>query len=352
MKFLPGLFLAIPAAFAQLWTQQSSGTNASLRGVSAVTESVVWASGTGGTFLRTTDGGAAWKAGKISGAADMDFRAVQALDESAAILLSIGSGEKSRVYKTTDAGASWRLVYPNLDPDAFFDAIAFWDPAHGILIGDPVKGRFEVMTTDDGGETWKKQKGPSAEAKEGAFAASNSCLTLRGGHEAWFGTGGAKGARVFHSTDGGETWSVAKTPVRNDSPSAGIFAIAFANPRKGIAVGGDYKNPGGTDGTIAITLDGGKTWTAGGALHGFRSDVKCIGKVWIATGTSGSDISTDDGKSWKQFDAASYNAMSFSGSNAWAVGPQGAIARLLLPASIVARSRAPDFRLGIVGQLF
>jgi hypothetical protein len=72
-------------------------------------------------------------------------------------------------------------------------------------------------------------------------------------------------------------------------------------------------------------------------------------KIWIVTGTSGSDISMDDGKTWKQFDAASYNAISFAGKAVWAAGPKGAIARLLLSA-VVARNRAPDFRFGIGSQ--
>jgi photosystem II stability/assembly factor-like uncharacterized protein len=353
VKLVFCLFFAIVVS-AQTLQKQDSGTTASLRGVSAVNDSVVWASGTGGTFLRTTDGGANWTVGKLPGAADIDFRAIHAFDASTAILLSIGNGEKSRIYKTTNAGATWDLLYTNPDPKGFFDSLAFWDADHGILLGDPVDGRFVVMTTNDGGATWKKEKTPLAEPQEGAFAASNSCLTVHGQHDAWFGTGGPKGARVFHSTDGGQTWTVAKTPMRNDSASAGIFALAFADARHGVAVGGDYNKPEDQTGNIAITADGGKTWTAAAPPNGFRSDVKYIAskKYWIVTGTSGSDISTDDGKKWRLFDHDAYNAMSCSGSNGWAVGPKGAIARLLLLAPLVARDRAPDLRLGIIGQLF
>jgi hypothetical protein len=50
--------------------------------------------------------------------------------------------------------------------------------------------------------------------------------------------------------------------------------------------------------------------------------------MWIATGTSGSDVSSDGGNTWKQFDSAAYNAMSFVSADAgWAVGPKGAVAR-------------------------
>jgi photosystem II stability/assembly factor-like uncharacterized protein len=346
-----GLFFAALSA-AQSWTPQSSGTTASLRGVSASNPSVVWASGSNGTFLRTLDGGATWKAAKIPGASDLDFRAVRAFDENTAFLLSIGAGEKSRIYKTADGGMSWSLLYTNPDPKGFFDAIAFWDASHGIVLGDPVEGRFVVLTTSDGGATWTARKTPPAQPQEGAFAASNSCLTVRGAREAWFASGGPNGARVFHSTDGGDTWTVSKTPIRNDSAAAGIFALAFSDLRHGMAVGGDYNKPSETTGNIAITTDGGKTWSASAAPAGFRSDVKYLAdrKLWIVTGTSGSDISMDDGKTWKQFDNGNYNALSLSGDAGWAVGPKGAIARLLL-APVVAQGRAANLRLGIGSQL-
>jgi photosystem II stability/assembly factor-like uncharacterized protein len=325
MKWIAGALTAV-VAFGQSWLAQQSGTTVELRGVMAVSTTVVWASGSKGTFLRTVDGGATWKSALVPVAADAEFRAVWALDAQTAILLSIGKGEKSRVYKTADAGERWNLLYTNPDPDGFFDAIAFWDASHGILLGDPVKGRFLVMTTEDGGVTWKREKGPSAMSKEGAFAASNSCLIVRGAREAWFAT---SDARVFRSADGGETWSTEKTTM-NRGESAGIFSLAFSDGIHGIAVGGDYKNPRDSQGNAALTSNGGKSWTAPEMPpHGYRSGVAYFAakKMWIAVGTSGSDVSVDDGKTWKQFDSGNYNAVSFSDGAGWAVGPKGAVAR-------------------------
>ena len=327
-KALCSVFLSILCPIkAQLWTPQTSHTDSSLRGVSVVNAKVVWASGTKGVYLLTTDGGTTWKASAVPGAADLDFRAIRAFDDKTAILLSIGTGEKSRIYRTKDGGEKWDVLYTNPDPKGFFDALAFWDRSHGILLGDPVDGHFVIMTTDDGGDTWKREKTPQAEPNEGAFAASNSCLTVLGTHEVWFGTGGA---RVFHSSDGGRKWSVAKTPIRHDSANAGIFSLTFLNPFFGIAVGGDYSKPAEAAQNIAITTDGGKKWTVPEqGPSGFRSAITYLPdlKMWIATGTSGSDVSTDKGKTWKQFDKGNYNAMSFLLSFAgWAVGPKGAIA--------------------------
>jgi photosystem II stability/assembly factor-like uncharacterized protein len=331
MKLLLALLLPAWTA-AQSWTPLSSGTTASLRGVSAVNAKVVWASGTGGAFLRTTDGGATWRAAQVPGAEDLDFRAVRGIDDRTAYLLSIGAGGKSRIYKTTDGGVRWTLQFTNPDAKGFLDGLAFWDAAHGIALGDPVDGQFVVLTTVDGGDHWQRRPAPPALANEGAFAASNTSLAIAGTSEAWFGTGGPAGARVFHSRDGGRTWSVASTPLRSDSASAGIFSIALSGKLHGIAVGGDYAKPAENAGNIAVTSDGGATWSApqGAPPAGFRSAVAFLAdrRAWIVTGTSGSDVSTDGGNSWRAFDSGDFNAMSFVSSAAgWAVGPRGRIAR-------------------------
>ena len=329
------LFLFAIAAFAQTLTVQNSGTDAALRGVSAVSDKIVWASGTHGTYLRTTDGGATWAAASVPGAETLDFRDVEGVDANTAYLLSIGKGNPSRVYKTTDSGAHWALSLQNTDPNGFFDEMAFWNPQHGILVGDPVDGQLVVMSTEDGGARWQRQKMPPALPGEGAFAASGTGITLLGDHDVWIGTGGKDAARVYHSADGGRTWTVAATPIRADSASAGVFSLAFSDLQHGVAVGGDYSKSAETAGNIALTSDGGKTWTKppGAPPNGFRSAVAYLAdrKVWVAAGTSGADISTDGGQNWQQFDTGNYNAISLVGSQAgWAVGPRGRVAKFAI----------------------
>jgi photosystem II stability/assembly factor-like uncharacterized protein len=309
------LVFAVTAA-AQSWTAQTSGTTASLRGLAAVSDRVAWASGTSGTYLITTDGGATWKSAQVPGAESLDFRDVHAMDARTAWLMSAGPGDKSKIYHTTDGGAHWSLEFTNPEPSGFFDAIAFWDAKRGLVLGDPVGGRQVVLTT----ENWRRLDTPPALDKEGAFAASGTCLIARGDHEAWYGT---TGARVFHTKDGGKTWTVSQTPVRHDSASAGIFSLAFDGPR-GIAVGGDYTKPEDDSHNIAISIDGGVTWAEpANRPTGFRSAVAITPAGWIVVGTSGSDISGDSGRTWRRFDTAAYNAVAYP----WAVGPKGAIAR-------------------------
>ncbi len=330
MKLLAAVLFAT-SLLAQSWTAQTSNTRASLRGISAVDALTAFASGSGGTWLVTTDGGTTWRANKVPGAEKLDFRGIRAIDARTVFLMSAGSGDLSRIYKTTDAGEHWTLLFTNPDPKGFFDSIAFWDADHGIVVGDQLEGRAEIRTTDDGGARWQRRDPPAGLPGEGSFAASNTCLALWGKKEVWFATGGTGSARVFHSKDGGRTWTVATTPMRNDGAAAGIFSLAFADARHGMAVGGDYSKDKEDRQNIAMTSDGGLTWaTPSSRPAGFRSAAAYVAahKLWIVTGTSGSDSSNDGGKTWKLFDSGAYNAMSFVKSGeGWAVGPQGRIAR-------------------------
>ena len=212
--------------------------------------------------------------------------------------------------------------------------MAFWDRRHGILLGDPVDGHFVVYTTDDGGVSWQRQQTPVALPKEGAFAASGTCLTAAGKAAAWFGTGGAGQARVFRSTDRGRSWQVAATPLAAKSAAAGIFSLAFRDRKRGVAVGGDYKLPNELGGTLATTKDGGQTWQApvGRAMSGYRSGVTFVPgnrRFLIAVGSSGSDLSQDGGVSWNAVPATGLNGVGAAADGSvWAVGVAGKIAKL------------------------
>src|ERR1700739_4605489 len=185
MRSFVWLFLSA-IAIAQAGPRvQTSHTTENLRGVSAVSRQVAWASGTHGTYLRTTDAGRTWTSAQVPDAGQLDFRGVVAFSANEAFLLSSGPGDQSRIYHTADAGQHWQLQFKNDNPKGFFDSIAFWDSTHGIVLGDPIpdesgKLHFELLLTDDG-HTWHvipPSQLPEAIAGEGAFAASNSCLAI------------------------------------------------------------------------------------------------------------------------------------------------------------------------------
>src|SRR4051794_5093097 len=260
-------------AYAQWNAAQTVGTKAGLRGIHNAGGGIVWASGSGGTVLRSEDDGLLWqKCAVPPGAAKLDFRAVWAWDAKHAVAMSSGSGDASRLYETTDGCATWHVLLRNPDAAGFWDGLVFAGP-HGLLTGDPVYGRFTVFRTVDGGQHWLRETSAQLAADkrgEGIFAASNSALAVRPpGPNFIFGTGGIGGPRVFtanplHSLDGKQdswTWTVTRAPLARGTESAGILSLAFRNLQAGVAVGGDYKRPQASDGTAVFTSDGGVHWT-------------------------------------------------------------------------------------------
>lgn len=312
-------------------TVQTIDTKADFRGLSVVSDKVAWVSGTKGTICRTTNAGTTWQVIQVPGAEKLDFRDIEAFSDTVAFALSIGPGDQSRIYKTIDGGASWKCQWINSDKEAFYDAIAFWDEQHGVALSDPVGGYYQLLTTSDGGIHWtplKPQHMPKILDGEGAFAASGTCLITRGQNDVYFVTGGATTARVFHSSDRGQTWTASNIDVQASKASAGAFSIAFRDEMHGMIVGGDYARPTVTERTGVITTDGGKTWKLRKHPMHFLSAVAYGGGIWIMAGTGGMYQSTD-GKTWKVVNRMNYNAARLHASGkGWAVGPKGLIVKL------------------------
>src|SRR5262245_49089207 len=312
------------------WDPQNSGVAVRLRGVSAVSATVAWSSGANGTVLRTTDGGQHWQRIAVPGAEALDFRDVDAASDRSASILSIGAGASSRIYKTADSGAHWDLQLANSDPKVFLDAMTFRDEAHGIAFSDSVEGRFVIFVTADGGRTWERvpDRLPPALPGEGAFAASGTNIAMSGPDRIWIGR---TASRVLRSSDGGRSWTVAKTPVATGD-ATGIFSIAFRDAQHGVAVGGNYRLEQQAVDNVAITTDGGATWTlARKGVSGFRSVVAflpCAERTLIAVGPSGADWSEDDGRTWTPIEGPGFDTLSLSrhGAVGWAAGAAGRIA--------------------------
>ena len=322
-------------------------TAASFRGLCVVNKDVIWASGSGGTVVRTTDAGKSWSKFDIPKSEKIEFRDIEAFDENRAVIL--GAGTPARVYSTTDGGESWQLGYENKDERVFFDAFSFWDEKHGIAFSDPLDRKIFVIQTADGGKSWRvSEKGslPSALKNEAGFAASGTCLATFGKRQVWIGLGGKAAenetgfSRVAISNDNGVSWKMTRSTISR-SESAGIFSLAFVDENTAVAVGGDYKQPELSKNTVSTTFDGGKTWNSADAT-GFRSCV-AVGRfktkkstdwqaVLLATGTNGTDWSTDRGRKWSLASTKGFHALAFVKDTnvCWASGGNGSIARVTI----------------------
>ena len=174
------------AAFASSpWVSQTSPTTERLRGVSAASDTVAWASGNKGTVVRTVDGGAT----------------------------------RARVYRSADQGLTWDvsdtpIMAGNASSGVF--SLAFNDANYGIAVGGDYRLEREsgdnLAITNDGGRTW-------------AFAGATRLRSFR---SAVAYVPGSKGRRLIAvgpggtdtSADGGATWA----PLGDD----GFHALSIA----------------------------------------------------------------------------------------------------------------------------
>jgi len=313
---------------------QSSGTTALLQAVSAPSERVVWVSGHAAVVLRTRDGGSTWERVSVSADTTLEFRDVEALDANTAWVLAAGPGSRSRIYHTRDGGRTWSAQFVNRDSSAFYDCFAFWDAAHGIALSDGLL----LRRTEDGGVHWPLLPDsilPRAQHGEGGFAASGTCVTALAGRYAWVATGAADTARVLATGDRGATWRTVAAPIPGGS-FAGLATVAFRDTAHGLVAGGNLGDAKGRDPNVAISEDGGRTWTLSGRppFPGpvYGAAYAGSSRTVAAAGPGGLALSTDDGHSWTALDTLAYWSVGFaSGRVGWAVGPRGRIVQIRLP---------------------
>lgn len=343
----------------QVWEIMPEVSTASLRGLYVLDSEVVWASGTNGTIVRTNDQGKTWETQVIPGAESLDIRDLHVFDRNN--VLAMTSGTPARLYRSSDGGKNWKVVFESIDPLVFLDSVSFLDNNRGLVMGDPVEGQLYLLKSTDAGWSWELvPDAPKLQPGEAGFAASGTNMTVRDGKFWVIGLGGGlpeeanQGATQADQADTNDDsaidrarvvtvdsefkdWKVKVTPLPRHV-SGGIFSMAYVDNKFGVAVGGDYKQPDLARDHVALTKDGGETWTVPvleKSPSGFRSCVAVArpanetAPVLISVGTNGTDISRDIGQSWQRVSDIGFNAVQFSpdGRTGWAAGSNGRIAR-------------------------
>lgn len=336
-RILAGVLASAPAFLYAQWQTVVVPSDASFRSVHVADDTHVWVAGTGGTVLKSRDGGLTFQVVSPPESDSLDFRSVYGFKGGRrAVAMSICEAEKghAKIYHTEDGGKSWNLAFSTNRQGVFLNCVAFWDEQNGLCMGDPIDGYFYLLRTKDGGKSWSEvpvTMTPQAKnEKEIAFAASGSTLFLGKTGAAYIGTGGEEGSRVFRSFDFGKTWSVSPTPIAGGSTS-GVFGMLFYK-NQGVILGGDYKDFKGDFTNIAYSDDAGKTWYGSKIPPKGLKESAAIaaGNKLVVVGHSGSSYSGDGGKSWTVIDELPYHAVSSSGKTTVAVGIRGLVKKFNL----------------------
>jgi hypothetical protein len=97
------LLLAALLPAGPWWEVQETGLDSNLRGVCVVAESpatdavTIWASGSQGAVVRSTNSGKTWQRLRIPEAELLDFRGVQAFNANTGYVTASGEGSQSRI---------------------------------------------------------------------------------------------------------------------------------------------------------------------------------------------------------------------------------------------------------------
>ena len=304
-----------------LWTKQNSGFTAVDRGidqVDIVDANTVWAKAYDGTnpvgyireFTRTNNGGTTWTPGSITFTNSTNYGCsnIQAFDylNAYACMFPI-TGTGGTIVKTTDGGVTW-----NTQPTATFttswaDFVHMFDANNGVCVGDPTLTTgtdFFIYTTTDGGVTWVQVPlGNIPNSVSGEAGIVNEYVAV--GNTIWFTSN--KG-RCFKSTNMGLNWTVAPTGFTSS------YQMQFKDVLTGIAVSDTLPY------SMRKTTDGGLTWAALNST-GFvvrRPQLAFIPgttSTWVDVASypsNGSTYSLNDGAAYLNIDSGSVQFTSVS----------------------------------------
>jgi photosystem II stability/assembly factor-like uncharacterized protein len=248
-----GALLARCAGKGATWTYASAPTLEYLLGITAVTDKVGYAAGTGGAFLRTRDGAVTWM--KMAGAPDGDLLGMRfATAADGWVLANDRVAVRGTVHRTTDGGATWTaqtsvpgtLLYA-VDTVGQHVWVAGGDPSAGpVLANERVSGDGVLLHSADGGATWETQWGGGA----GDLRLGDVDMV---DEQTGWAVGDATAAHkavVLRTTDGGDEWEELDTgDVYFD-----LAAVHALDAQTAWLVGDGEQ--------VLATTDGGATWTS------------------------------------------------------------------------------------------
>lgn len=327
------LLLASLPSTAQTIELLTSGTKTSIRGLSVVSDEVIWVSGSGGMVGKSLDGGKTWEWTTVPGFEQREFRDIEAFDANTAVIIAIA--EPANILRTTDGGKTWTTVFTDTTKGMFLDAMDFYDNQHGIVIGDPIRDTVFLATTADGGKTWERYKGKPVITQKGeAFFAASGSNILYNKDGSFVAVSGGLVSNLITSK------GVKFLPLVQGKETTGANSIArFKNDY--FVVGGDFSaDSSRVDNCAWFKMEPTDTIPFGyigsaAPPYGYRSCVAFMGNEHslISCGPTGVDLSGNRGMDWMQVSQEGFHVCQKAkkGKAIFLAGSKGRIAKIQFP---------------------
>ena len=290
------------------WRQISSGSGVAILAMDRFANGDLIAVGESGQVLTSAAGTAPWLIRATLGASSLE--AVQVVGPQAVVAVD-GSGV---VYSSADAGATWTAAAAAA-PGVTAADLYFTTLLDGWVVGQGFDGAA-LFHTVDGGATWT----PVPDF-QGTYVAVDFA-----GASGW---AVASYATLYRTLDSGATWTESQLP--GGSPT--VQDMDFWNASIGYAVG--------FNGYAARSGDGGLTWQMLPTPDSTDqlTDIEMIGpdELWVSTAGGRVLYSATGGLNWAVMDAGAAGFGSYStiaanpAGDAWIAGWQGAIRRFTGP---------------------
>lgn len=303
----------------------------SIRGLSVLDDNHAWISGSKGTVAKTSDGGKTWHWMEVAQYPNSDFRDIELVDSQTAIIMVIDT--PAIILRTKDKGLSWEKVFEDQRSGMFLDAMSF-DGQKAAIVGDPINNQLFIATSTNQGKSWKENNNVSNKTG-GCFASSGTNIAWRN-NDFCIVTGGLKSFLIYKK-------QTVELPITKGKETTGANSIAINPDAKSniaaVIVGGDFNNKTNSDSNcVLVTSDFFNKKSSNTIFQkpiegpkGYKSCVLFIDKNrLVATGTSGTDISEDQGLHWKHISDIPFHTVqkAKNGQLILLAGPNGSIAKL------------------------
>ena len=278
-------------------------TDALIIGLQSFNDTIVWASGTYSTLLKSNDAGVNWQVFTYPDVDSLQFRDVHPISDKEAIVLSAGEGVLSQIFYFHEE-IGWKKVFQMKQEQGFIDAVEFWENGQGLVYGDAIDSLAFLLKTTDFGRSWMRvPTAPNANEGEGGFASSGSNILTGEEGQAWIATGANGSARVFYTVDYGRSWKVKTTPMMTGE-FAGLTAIKKTKDKLWIT-GGDLAITDQKLENVFYSEDNGENWKAlpehqtSGSFYGLAVTNYLENEFVLVCGPKGAEIWLGDQGKWQ-----------------------------------------------------